>query len=129
MYYRAAFKFRAGLTLGFFYQHYAEQVVIRVDRQLHHIALDLIAAPERAARRDINGFQPRFITGVEAEQDQVSSRHRCARVFVQAAVPAPAERLAGLAVDGVKTALRSGKNNAEIGGLVKLNLIVEICLP
>ena len=110
-------------------QNDRDQIVIRIDRELHDIALDLFALPQSRAGKQIDCLEPRLAALVAGEQDQVGVGYRRDRCLVDLAGRLSPNAFAGQPVDGVQALFRSGKNDAEIGRLIKADFRVEIRLP
>ena len=79
----AALEAVARTVLRILHEHNGEQASFRINRHLHHDALDLLAAPDRVSGQQIDSFDPRLLALLEIEQQQLGGRHRCDVCFVE----------------------------------------------
>ncbi len=126
---RAALETVASPILRVFGQYDSEQVVRRINRDVHHRAFDLFAAPDRIASQYINCFDSSFVALFKTQQQQISARHWRDVGFVERSVFATPEYLAIAAVDRVERLFRAGDHDAHFSRLVKANVVVEFCCP
>jgi len=121
MHRRLAFEIVFCFPSRVFDQNNGDQIVLRIDGELHHVALDLFALPQRRTGQHIDSLKTRLAAEIARKQNEVGIWHRRDSRLIDLSSLATPDALTGLAVERIQALFRSRENDAEIRRLIKAN--------